>query len=71
MQSEQSIQLAAKVLEKLKPAKIIKEHSKDIVGMDFSDDGQILYVADSQTLNVFLTSNAQSYRKLYMKIHEI
>jgi hypothetical protein len=39
--------------------------------MDFSDDGQILYVADSQTLNVFLTGNAQSYRKLYMKIHEI
>lgn len=39
--------------------------------MDFSDDGQILYVADCQTLNVYLTSTAQSYRKLFMKIHEI
>jgi hypothetical protein len=37
--------------------------------MDFSDDGQILYVADAQTLNVYLTSNGQSYRKLFLKIH--
>lgn len=39
--------------------------------MDFSDDGQILYVADAQTLNVYLTVNGQSYRKLSLKIHEI
>lgn len=53
----------------MKPAKIIKEHTKDIVGLEFSNDGEILYVADSQTLNVFLTSNAQCYRKLFMKTH--
>jgi len=39
--------------------------------MDFSDDGQILYVADSQTLNVYLTGSGQCYRKLFLKIHEI
>lgn len=71
MQAEQAVELTAQVLERLKPAKIIKEHSKDIVGMDFSDDGQILYVADAMTLNVYLTGNAQSYRKLFLKIHEI
>ena len=71
MQGEQAVELTGGVFERMKPAKIIKEHTKDIVGLDFSDDGQILYVADSQTLNVFLTSSAQSYRKLFMKIHEI
>lgn len=71
MQGEQAVELTSGVFERMKPAKIIKEHTKDIVGLDFSDDGEILYVADSQTLNVFLTSTAQSYRKLFMKIHEI
>jgi COMPASS component SWD2 len=65
------VELSGQLLERLKPAKIIKEHTKDIVGMDFSDDGQILYVADAQTLNVYLTVNGQSYRKLSLKIHEI
>ncbi len=65
------MELSTQLLERLKPAKIIKEHTKDIVGMDFSDDGQILYVADSQTLNVYLTGSGQSYRKLSLKIHEI
>ena len=41
------------------------------MGIDFSNDGQLLYIADHQTLNVILTSNGQSYRKLYMKNHEI
>lgn len=71
MQSDQVVELTPQIFEKFKPAKIIKEHTKDIVGMDFSDDGQILYVADAQTLNVYLTGNAQSYRKLFLKIHEI
>lgn len=66
-----NIELNNSLMEKLKPAKIIKDHTKDIVGLDFSNDGEILYVADSQTLNVFLTANAQSYRKLFMKTHEI
>ena len=54
-------------MKALKPAKIIKDHTKDITGLDFSNDGDILYVSDSQTLNVYLTANALSYRKLYMK----
>lgn len=67
----QSIELNASVLQRFKPAKIIKDHSKDIVGMDFSNDGEVLYVADSQTLNIFSTSSGTIYRKLFMKIHEI
>lgn len=66
-----NVDLTNSLIEKLKPAKIIKDHTKDIVGLEFSNDGEILYVADSQTLNVFLTANAQSYRKLFMKTHEI
>lgn len=66
-----NIELSNPLMEKFKPAKIIKDHTKDIVGLEFSNDGEILYVADSQTLNVFLTANAQSYRKLFMKTHEI
>jgi hypothetical protein len=31
--------LSKNVFERMKPAKIIKEHVKDIVGIDFSDDG--------------------------------
>lgn len=64
-----SLELNSFVLARLKPAKIIKEHSKDIVGIDFSTDGQLLYVADCQTLNVFSTKSGQNYRKLNMKIH--
>ena len=66
-----TMQLSKNVFERMKPAKIIKEHVKDIVGIDFSDDGQILYIADSQTLNIFITKTGQNYSKLYMKIHEI
>jgi COMPASS component SWD2 len=58
-------------MQALKPAKIIKEHTSDITGLDFSNDGEILYVSDSQTLNVYLTTNAQCYRKLFMKNYEI
>lgn len=71
MQGEQVCGISSHVLERMKAAKIIKDHTKDIVGMDFSDDGQILYVADSQTLNVYITATAQSYRRLFMKHHEI
>ena len=71
MQGEQVCGISGHILERMKPAKIIKDHTKDIVGMDFSDDGQILYVADSQTLNVYITATAQSYRRLFMKNHEI
>jgi sugar lactone lactonase YvrE len=71
MQGEQVCSLTGQVFERMKAAKIIKDHTKDIVGMDFSDDGQILYVADSQTLNVYITATAQSYRRLFMKNHEI
>ena len=63
--------MTPEVMGKFKAAKIIKEHTKEIVGIDFSNDGQLLYIADHQTLNVILTSNGQSYRKLYMKNHEI
>jgi COMPASS component SWD2 len=66
-----TVDLTNTIMEKMKPAKIIKEHTKDIVGLEFSNDGEILYVADSQTLNVYLTANAQCYRKLFMKTHEI
>ena len=64
-----SVVMGEAMIEKLKPARIIKDHSKDIVGIDFSNDGDILYIADSQTLNVVSTSNAQTYRRLHMKVH--
>jgi COMPASS component SWD2 len=58
-------------MQKLKPAKIIKDHSKDIVGIDFSNDGQLLYTADNTMLNIYATRTGQNYRKLYLKNHEI
>ena len=64
-----NIELTASLMKKLKPAKIIKEHQTDITGLDFSNDGEILYVSDTNTLNVYLTANAQCYRKLFMKNH--
>ena len=64
-----NLELSSQVMKALKPAKIIKEHTNDITGLDFSNDGEILYVSDSTTLNVYLTANAQCYRKLFMKTH--
>jgi COMPASS component SWD2 len=50
---------------------VIKEHNKDIVGLDFSNDGTFLYSADSTTLNIFETRQGKMIRKLFMKTHEI
>jgi hypothetical protein len=58
-------------MQKMKPAKIIKDHPKDIVGIDFSNNGALLYTADSTMLNIYSTRNAQNYRKLFLKNHEI
>lgn len=35
----ESIELTPELLKKFKAAKIVKEHQKDIVGLDFSNDG--------------------------------
>lgn len=53
--NEESIQITSELFKKFKAAKIIKDHQKDIVGLDFSDDGQILYSADSTTLIAYHT----------------
>ncbi len=44
---------------------------KEIVAVDFSDDGSLLYVADCTTLNVYNTRTGQIFKKLFMKNHEI
>jgi hypothetical protein len=56
-------------MRSFKPAKIIKESMKEIVCIDFSDDGTLLYVADGNTLNAYLTRTGQNYRKLFLKNH--
>ena len=65
----ESIELSEETFKKFKASKIIKEHQKDIVGLDFSNDGVLLYSADSNTLNVFSTQEGKLYRKLFMKTH--
>ena len=65
------LELTDEIMRSLKPAKIIKENMKEIVSVDFSDDGSLLYVADSTTLNVYNTRTGQTFKKLFMKNHEI
>lgn len=49
----------------------MKDHQKEIVGLDFSDDGEFLYSADACTLLAYNTVDGKLFRKLYMKNHEI
>ena len=53
MNNNKPVDLDEKLLSTFKAATVSKEHGKDIVGLDFSDDGSLLYSADSSTLNVF------------------
>ena len=64
---KEGIELSETTFKKFKASKIIKEHQKDIVGLDFSNDGMLLYSADANTLNVFSTQEGKLYRKLFMK----
>ncbi len=41
------------------------------MGIDFSNDGEFLYIADCTTLTVYSTRTGLAYRTLYMKNHEI
>ena len=68
---ERAIELSPEIFKSFRPAKVFKEHSKDIVGLDFSNDGSLMYSADSTSLNVFETQEGNIYRRLYMKTHEI
>lgn len=68
---KEGIELSDETFKNFKASKIIKEHQRDIVGLDFSNDGMLMYSADSTTLNVFQTQEGKLYRKLYMKNHEI
>lgn len=63
------VELTDELIKSFKPAKIIKENMKEIVSVDFSDDGSSLYVADSSTLNVYDTRTGQNFKKLFMKNH--
>jgi WD40 repeat protein len=65
----ESVELTTDQFRKFKSAKIIKDHQKDIVGLDFSDDGEFIYSADSTTLIVYNTQDGKQFRKLYMKNH--
>ena len=59
------------IMRNLKPAKIIKQNMKELVAVDFSDDGSLLYVADCSTLNVYNTRTGGIFKKLFMKNHQI
>ena len=61
--------LTDQLMKSLRPAKIIKQNMKQIVAVDFSDDGSLLYVADANTLNAYNTRTGQSFKKLFMKNH--
>lgn len=65
------VDLSSKILSQMRPAKIIKDHAKDIVGLDYSNDGEMLYVADAHTLSVYSTKTGQLFKRLFMKLHEI
>lgn len=67
--NSQSVELTTDLFRKFKSAKIVKDHQKDIVGLDFSDDGELIYSADSTTLIVYNTQEGKLFRKLYMKNH--
>ncbi len=41
------------------------------MAVDFSDDGSLVYVADATTLNAYNTRTGQTFKKLFMKNHEI
>lgn len=69
MYEESSIEITSDLIRKFKSAKIVKDHQKDIVGLDFSDDGELLYSADATTLIVYNTQDGKLFRKLYMKNH--
>lgn len=71
MRAEEQIEITSDLFRKFKAAKIVKDHQKEIVGLDFSDDGQFLYSADVSTLIVYNTIDGKLFRKLYMKNHEI
>lgn len=66
---KEAIDLNPEIFRKFRAGKVIKEHNKDIVGMDFSNDGTLLYSADSMTLNVFETHKGKLNKKLFMKNH--
>lgn len=68
---EEPTEITPELFRKFKSAKIVKDHQKEIVGLDFSDDGAFLYSADNTTLVVYNTQDGKLYRKLYMKVHEI
>jgi len=67
----ESVELTTDLFRKFKAGKIVKDHQKDIVGLDFSDDGEFLYSADSTTLIVYNVQDGKQFRKLFMKNHEI
>ena len=68
---KESVELSPEVFKTFQAGKVIKEHNKDIVGMDFSNDGTLLYSADATTLNIFDTHKGKINKKLFMKNHEI
>lgn len=65
---DEGVELTPALLKSFACGKVSKEHviscvtqSKDIVDLDFSGDGTLLYTCDETTLNVYETMSARYF----------
>lgn len=68
---EEGIDLSPAVLKNMTSGKVSKEHSKDIICLEFSMDGSRLYSCDETTVNIYDTTSAKKIKTVFLKTLEI
>ena len=67
----QEVELSPDLLKSMASARISKEHSKDVICLEFSMDGTRLYSCDETMINIYETHSAKKIKTIFLKSLEI